>query len=405
MWEQIRSNQIRSRFVVGGMGALLVAMGAAGGGMLFGEGGLVPGGVIAVVIWLVLWITSKTSGDNIMLGMARARKIERKDHPMLVNVVDEMTIAAQLPHRPDIYIVDDPSPNAFATGQSPDKASVAVTTGLLRTLNRAELQGVVAHELGHIKNRDVALITTAGIMMGVIVMLAEISMRILWHGGGRRSRSTNKDDGAAQIVIVIVSLLLLILAPILAQLIYFALSRKREYLADASGALFTRYPEGLASALEKIAYGGREHLALADESKVTAPMYIVRPLKSGEKAKAHSSFATHPPIEKRIAILRGLSGDVSYRAYESAYRRTTGRSVVGARSLAESTPVEPIAGAPPSDEPSLDTTVERRRAASDAFLSASDYAMRECPGCTAVLKIPPQIASRVTECPRCRTTL
>ncbi len=405
MWEQIRSNQIRSRFVVGGMGALLVAMGAAGGGMLLGEGGLVPGAVIAVVLWLILWVTTKTSGDNIMLGMARARKIERKDHPMLVNVVDEMTIAAQLPKRPDIYIVDDPSPNAFATGQSPDKASVAVTTGLLRTLNRAELQGVVAHELGHIKNRDVALITTAGIMMGVIVMIAEIAMRVLWHGGGRRSRSSNKEDGAAQIVILIISLVLLILAPLLAQLIYFALSRKREYLADASGALFTRYPEGLASALEKIAYGGRERLALADESKVTAPMYIVRPLKAGEKAQANSSFATHPPIEKRIAILRGLSGDVSYRAYESAYRKMTGKSVMGARSLAESSTVAPLVGAPPADEPKLDTTVKRRRAASDAFLTASKYTKRECPGCSAILKVPPELASRVTECPRCRTAL
>jgi len=400
VWEQIRSNKRRSVFIVTAMGVLLVAIGMSMAALFTNDAGaMIGGGVGALLLWLVMWMVTVSQGDDIMLRMAGAREIEHKDHPTLYNVVEEMSIAAALPKRPRVYVVDDPSPNAFATGRDPAKASVAVTTGLLRILDRDELQGVVAHELGHIKNRDVALITTAGIMVGSIVLLAELGLRMMWYSGGgmRRSRSSS-DRGGGQAVMMIVAVLLLILAPILAQLIYFSLSRRREYLADASSAMFTRYPEGLASALEKLAGATQP---LSDTSRVTAPMYIVRPLKQGEHMSATSAFATHPPIADRVRVLRSMAGGADYRAYDEAFRKVTGRRVVGLHTLESTQHVDRRA----AGEQDLTTTRERARAASDAFLTASGYDVRRCTSCGASVKIPPSLSRRVAACPRCRGAL
>ncbi|HMS17665.1 MAG TPA: M48 family metalloprotease, partial [Planctomycetota bacterium] len=188
MWEQIEFNRRRSRVVIASMGVLLVATGAAvgavlGGGGPFSASGLL-GALVALGIWIVLWLITIGQGDSIMLSMAGARRIQKKDHPRLFNIVEEMTIASSLGQMPAVYVVDDPSPNAFATGRDPKRAAVAVTTGLLERLDRDELQGVVAHEIGHIKNRDVALMTTAGIMLGAVALLADVGRRALWYGGG-----------------------------------------------------------------------------------------------------------------------------------------------------------------------------------------------------------------------------
>ena len=403
MWEQIRSNKIRSVVVITLMGSLLaltgIAAGVAFGGSL--DAGFVGGG-IGLVLWFFMWLATVQSGDKVMLRIAGAREIERKDHPQLWNIVEEMTIASRLPKMPRVFIVDDPSPNAFATGRDPKWAGVSVTTGLLRILDRDELQGVVAHEIGHIKNRDVALMTTAGVMMGCIVILAERALRLLWYTGGtRRSRTSGSDSkGGAEAVAMVIALILLIIAPLLAQMIYFALSRKREYLADASGAMFTRYPEGLARALEKL---GGSSVALADESRVTAPMYIVRPkARSASGGRKASLFSTHPPIQERVRILREMGGGAGLAAYESAYRKVHGGSVVGDRSLAsaEAIGVREASAA-------VDTTSERARArtASNAFISASGYIRKECGSCGAVLKIPPSVADRMTKCLRCDAQL
>ncbi|MDP6930253.1 MAG: M48 family metallopeptidase [Planctomycetota bacterium] len=394
MWEQIRSNRRRSLFVLAGMGALLVAMGLALGVMVAGEGGLLLGGALALAIWLVMWGITVSQGDNIMLRMAGAKKIEKRDHPTLVNVVEEMSIAAGLGHRPEIYIVDDRAANAFATGRKLENSAVAVTTGLLASLNREELQGVVAHEIGHIKNRDVALMTTAGIMMGTIVLLAEMGRRILWYGGGFRSRSSSK-KGGGQAAVMVAAIILMVLAPLLAQLIYLALSRRREYLADASGAMFTRYPEGLASALEKI--GGIKE-PQADKSRVTAPMYIIQPFLGKTQRNLKSAFATHPPLIERIKILREMGGGAGLSAYDAAYRKVTkGKPLAGAASLtgAEEISVQ----APSSVDPS--SSAERTRQASDAFLAASGYQRRSCGDCGATVKIPPSLKRKVSQCPRC----
>ena len=251
MWEQIRSNQIRSVVLTIGMGALLILIGYFLG-LAFDSA--IAGLVIAILLWVILSLVAYFQGDSILLGMSRARKIKPDDHPRLYNVVEEMKIASGLEKMPDIYIIDDPALNAFATGRDPNKASVAITSGLLQKLNRDELQGVMAHEISHIKNRDVLLMAMCGVLLGTIVILAYYGSRFLFLGGaGSRRSSSSKGGGQGQIIILVVALVFMILAPIFAQLIYFAISRKREYLADASSALYTRYPEGLASALEKLA--------------------------------------------------------------------------------------------------------------------------------------------------------
>ena len=401
MFEQIRSNQLRSHLVVGLMGCLLVATGVAlGGGLGGGEGGLYVGGLVALALWAVLWVVAVTSGDRILLALSGATEIRKQDHPQLFNVVEEMTIAAALPKPPRVYVMDDPAPNAFATGRRPEDAAVTVTTGLLKILDRDELQGVVAHEIGHVRNRDIRLMTTAGIMVGTVVILAEVGRRALFFGGGRRSR-TSKGDGQAQLLMLVVSLAFMILAPILAQLLYLALSRRREYLADASGAVFTRYPEGLARALEKL---GGSRTAPAKASRVTAPMFIVSPEKEPRRMAAKggegaSVFATHPPLAERIRILRAMGGNAGLGAYEAAYRRATGKSVVGRRTLAEAQDVparEPSAedGHEPEDE------LRRVREATDALLLSAGYQMVDCP-CGARLKAPASQVSRLSNCPRC----
>ena len=237
-----------------------------------------------------------------------------------------------------IYIIDGPSLDAFATGRDPKRASVAITSGLLEKLNRDELQGVIAHEISHIKNRDVLLMAMCSVLLGTIVILAWYGSRVLFFGGmGSSGRGSGRGGGGlAQIIILVVALAFMILAPIMAQLIYLAISRKREYLADASAALYTRYPEGLASALEKL---GASTGQLQTANQATAPMYIVNPFrKKGMKASDLSS--THPPISERIRILRAMSG-ASFGDYDQAYRQVHqgGKGIIPA-AAARAAPVE-----------------------------------------------------------------
>ena len=276
MWEQIRSNQIRSVVLTIGMGVLLILIGYFLGLYFFDNA--VAGLLIAILVWVVLSLIAYFQGDNILLSMSRAKKIGPDDHPRLYNVVEEMKIASGLEKMPNIYIIDDPALNAFATGRDPNRASVAITSGLLQKLNRDELQGVIGHEISHIKNRDVLLMAMCGVLLGTIVILAWYGSRIMIFGSmtGSRRSSSSGGGGQGQIIILIVALVFMILAPIFAQLIYFAISRKREYLADASSALYTRYPEGLASALEKL---GASTGQLKSANKATAPMYIVNPFR------------------------------------------------------------------------------------------------------------------------------
>jgi len=395
MWELIRANRRRTVLLVAGMAALLVLTGYALGELLAPGAG--PGGLtVALVVWIGLTLVSYFAGDRILLATSGARKIRKSDHPVLWNVVEEMCIAAGLPTMPDVCILDSGAPNAFATGRTPERSAVVVTAGLLERLDRDELQGVIAHELGHVKNRDVLYLTMVGIMLGAIVMLADAGTRMLGRGGGAR-RTSRSRAGGGQAIVAVVALALVVLAPIVAQLMYFALSRRREYLADACSALFTRYPEGLARALEKIEHHKQP---LGAANRATAPMYIVNPLVGGERGLAGLS-RTHPPTSERVRILRALGGGggrLSFAGYDEAFRRVTGRAVgvVPAGSLRAVEPVEARAATAPDSR----SKVERVRQATDSLWRLQDYAFLACP-CGSTTKVPPEHAGCEIPCPQC----
>lgn len=256
-----------------------------------------------------LW--SYFGGSNAILRMSGARPIEKKDDPQLFNVVEELSIAAGTP-MPKVYMIDDDSLNAFATGRDPDHAAVAITRGLRKQLTRDELAGVMAHEIAHIRNYDVRLMMLMATMVGLIVLAADGFRRMMFYGamtgGGRRGggRGGGGGGGAIVIVLLVITIILSIIAPILAMMIKFAVSRQREYLADASAVELTRYPQGLIGALEKLG-GCRQTLTGAN--RATAHMYIVNPLKEAMKGQGHnlsSTFRTHPPLKDRIARLQAL---------------------------------------------------------------------------------------------------
>ncbi len=255
---------------------------------------------LAVIFSTVSAFFSYFFSAQITLAISGAREIDLKSHPELYQLVENLTITAGLP-MPRVYIIEDTAMNAFATGRNPKNAVVCVTTGLLTRLNKTELEGVLAHELSHIGNYDIRFMTLVVVLVGIITLLADWMLRISFFGGRRRN---NNDNG--NMIFLIVGILLAILSPLIATLIKLAVSRKREYLADASGALLTRYPEGLASALEKIA-GDTEPLEAAN--KATAHLYIANPLKDQEGTSTGwfaGLFNTHPPIQDRIKRLREM---------------------------------------------------------------------------------------------------
>ena len=251
---------------------------------------------ISVAFALGMNFFSYWFSDTITIKLSRARPVERSEEPELYRVVENLSITAGLP-LPKIHVIDDPAPNAFATGRNKEHAAVAVTSGLLSMMTRTELEGVLAHELSHVGNRDILVSTIAVVLAGFLSILSDIFLRSLWWGGGRRSRD-NEGGG----VFAIVGIVLAILAPIFGTLMRLAISRKREYLADASGALLTRYPEGLASALEKI---GQYNVPMQHPINATAHLFFSNPFGAGRRTFA-GLFSTHPPIEDRIRILRGM---------------------------------------------------------------------------------------------------
>jgi heat shock protein HtpX len=265
-------------------------------------------GGIAMVISLCLALVSYFQGDKMVLAVSGAKPLAHTDDPQLYNVVEEMAIAAGVP-MPSVYLIDDPAPNAFATGRDPEHAAIAITTGLRTKLNREELQGVVAHEMSHIRNYDIQLMLLMAVLIGTIVMLSDVFWQILRFGssGSRNNRSDNKDSkggGIFMLAIFVIAIILAILAPLLAQIIQLAVSRQREYLADASAVQLTRNPLGLAHALQKIDDDPHE---LKTANRGTAHLFIANPIKKFE-ARADSIFASHPPIKDRIARLTALVG-------------------------------------------------------------------------------------------------
>lgn len=258
---------------------------------------------IAILISVVMNITSYWFSDKISLALAGAKPADNDSNTELYHIVENLSITAGLP-MPKIYIINDPAPNAFATGRDKEHAAVAVTSGLLSMMDKNELSGVIAHELSHIGNRDTLLQTVVVVLVGFIAILAHFFTRSMWFGGGRRS---NDREGGGQLgaILAIVGVVFVILSPIIAQLIQLAISRKREFLADADGALLTRYPQGLASALQKIsAYGQPMRTA----NNATAHLFISNPFGAKSMSGLSKLFMTHPPVEERIKALLGNTG-------------------------------------------------------------------------------------------------
>lgn len=383
MWEAIRANKFRSRVLIVALAAVLMGLGYGVGYAIHPSGGLIGLGV-ALVIWFVLVLTAATRGSSLLLGSAGAQQIDHDDYPMLFNIVEEMSIAAGLPEVPKVYIIDSEAPNAFAVGKE-DDAAVAVTTGLLMRLNRDELQGVIAHEIGHVTNNDTRFMTTAGITVAAVVLLSDVFLRSMLYSGGRRRRGRGRGAGIG----ILVAIVLAVLAPIVARVLYFACSRRREYLADACSARFTRYPDGLASALEKISASASK---MRKVNRALAPMMTVNPLKG---SAVQSIFSTHPPTEKRVQVLRGMGG-ASYREYEQAYGRAVGERLIGSRTL---TGAEPIAAREPSAEPEK-TGMEKTREVVDILHRLEGMVFVAC-ACGLKTKVPREYRQDEIHCPRC----
>jgi len=254
---------------------------------------------IAVFLAVFMNIFAYWNSHKLVIWTSGAKEAPEKEFQELHNIVENLAITAGLP-KPKVYIISDGAPNAFATGRDPKHAVVAVTTGILRLLSRTELEGVLAHELSHVGNRDMLVSTIVVVLVGFVTLLSDFFLRMTIHGG---IKSDNRGGGNLQLIMIVVGFALMILAPLIAQLMHFAISRKREFLADASGALLTRYPEGLASALEKI---GSYPRPMARANHAIAHLFISNPFGGGKTSGFITKiFSTHPPIEERVRVLRG----------------------------------------------------------------------------------------------------
>ena len=307
-YSEIAANKRQSIFLGVVVALLLGALGFAIGYAVIGSaaGGLVATG-IAVGIAALMSIGSYFAGDKLVLATSQAREVDATSAPQLLNVIQELSIAANIP-MPRVYVIDDSAPNAFATGRDPQHASVAVTSGLLEKMDREELQGVLGHELSHVRNYDIRFTLLVGVLVGGVALLSDFFLRYtFWFGGGRRSSRDSNDSGGGgglQVVFFVIAIVLAILAPIASQLVQLAVSRQREYLADASSVQLTRNPHGLERALATIA-SDKEVLEVA--SRATQHLYFTNPIKKFE-SRAAGLMSTHPPIVDRINRLRELTG-------------------------------------------------------------------------------------------------
>jgi heat shock protein HtpX len=300
MYKQIDANKRRTIFLIIGFVVFNLLVGWAFAE--FTEAGYISL-AIAIIISIVMALVSYYQGDKIALLAAGAKPIKKQDNPYVYRMVENLCITAGLP-LPKIYIIDDPAINAFATGRNPQHASIAITTGAIQKLENEELEGVIAHELSHIKNYDILVMTIVIVLVGMVALLGDWFFRIQLWGGGSRRRSDSRSGNQIQSILLIMGLIFLIISPIIAKLIQLAISRKREYLADASAALLTRYPAGLANALEKIKQVNLQPMRHANNA--TAHLYISSPF--GKKKQLFSKlFSTHPPIDDRIKALRAMA--------------------------------------------------------------------------------------------------
>jgi heat shock protein HtpX len=305
-YREIRRNKWRTLVILAAF-VLLVVLAGVAFDVLIGFG--ITGVAIALLVAIGMAFFSYFYSDKVALAVTHARPADGPEYQRYHNLVEGLCIAAGLP-KPRLYVVDDPAPNAFATGRNPKHAALAVTTGLLEMMNRVELEGVIAHELSHVKNYDILAGTVAVVAVGTVALLADLGLRF-WIFGGRSDRRDSSDAGAIGVVIAVLAMALLILAPLAAQLMQFSMSRKRELLADATGVQLTRYPPGLASALKKLQ---SDSTIVHHATRATAQLWIESPLdregtEEGTSKKGswlNRAFDTHPPLDERIKILEGM---------------------------------------------------------------------------------------------------
>jgi heat shock protein HtpX len=313
-YAQISANK-RNSFLMAAF--VVVILGLLGFTIGYAIVGSPAGGVLATGLALafgsITGLATYFSGDKLVLAVSGAKEVDEASTPQLLNVVREMAIAANVP-MPKVYLIDDTAPNAFATGRDPAHASVAITTGLLEKLDREELQGVMAHELSHVRNLDIRFSLIVGVMVGAIAILADFFLRFTFWGGMGGRRSNRDSGGSATAIIAVVAIVLAILAPIISRLIQLAVNRQREYLADASAVELTRNPYGLERALAKI---GADKEVLEVANRGTQHMYFTNPIKKFE-ARASGLMGTHPPILDRINRLRELTGEPALQESEAA---------------------------------------------------------------------------------------
>jgi heat shock protein HtpX len=302
VYEQIAANKRKTVLLIFGA---IVLLGAVGYVLGLWAGSGIYGLVGAVALAMVLSLGSFFGGDRLVLASTRAREVAQQEQPRLHNIVEGLSIAAGIP-KPRVYVIPEQAPNAFATGRNPEHSSVAVTEGLLATMNRVELEGVIGHELSHVVDRDILVGTVVATLVGAVVLISEFFMRSWWWGGFRGRRGGDSGGGGAEAIVFAIGLVLLVLAPIIGQIVRFAVSRQREFLADAQGALLTRYPPGLASALRKI--GAASGIPMRSANNATAHLWLNQPSRiQGEgMGPLEKLFSTHPPIEERIRRLEEM---------------------------------------------------------------------------------------------------
>ncbi len=311
-YDRIAENRRNSFLLAAFVVVLLGALGLTIGWAVTGDPrAAIPSLIGAIIIGLVAALGSYYLGDSLVLTVSGAKEVTKETAPQLINVVQEMAIASNVP-MPRVYLIDDTAPNAFATGRDPKHASVAITTGLLQKLDREELQGVMAHELSHVRNYDIRFSLLVGVLVGSVALLADFFLRFSFWGGGGRRRGGDRDGGGAQAIVFLIALMLAIVAPIAARLVQLAISRQREFLADASAVELTRNPVGLEQALAKIA-ADQEVLEVAN--RATQHLYFENPIKKFEQ-RSSNLFDTHPPVLDRVNRLRSLSGQAPAQSLE-----------------------------------------------------------------------------------------
>lgn len=296
LYQQISQNKQRTVLLLVVFFLLLALIGASAGYLLVDN--YVIGVTLALIIGVIYAVSMIFQSTTLVMSMNSAREISESEVPDFYHIVEDMAMVAQIP-MPRVFIIEDPSLNAFATGSSPKNAAVAATTGLLQVMNREELEGVIGHEVSHIRNYDIRISTIAVALASAVTLISSIGGRALWYGGGSRKRSNNNDEGLG-IILLLLSLLSLVLAPLVASLVQLAISRQREYLADASSVELTRNPQGMIRALEKLKQSQPVKYPVDDAS---AALYINEPRKKGSFS---SLFSTHPPIEERIERLQHM---------------------------------------------------------------------------------------------------